>query len=505
VVLPSALAGFLLGLLVPGPGTSWAGAAAAASVALVVPTVIAAVTHRRTGGQGREDLVTGRLSPRRLVLETLAVVVAATGVIALRGRGLTTESATQGTDPFVAAVPVLVALAAGLLVLRIYPYPLRAVGVLSRRARSAVPFLGLAGASRQSRGTALPLIVLLMATSVAGFTASVDTGLRRAQTTASWQQVGADGLVTSAALDRASVDRVRKVPGVTDAVPVHTIDGSLTPVSGFPTTVKIVAVDLDGYRKVVAGRPVPVPPGRVLMSERLTSGSIDWAGGLTVPVTKTGTISRFPGVDTDLPLVVVPYASLGGRGDANAFPTGIFVRGSGFTAQALWKAAAPGRPDAEAKTFAEVHHELTRAPLVLLVQQSFAVTALLVGGYGLLALLLTMIISAEARGRTIAYLRTLGLSARQVRRLGLVEVGPVIGSATLAGWAVGLTVPRIIGSAVDLRPYTGGSPVVDFSPDLRSVLLLGGGLLLFGGLALVIDSAVSARRRLDGVLRVGEQ
>jgi putative ABC transport system permease protein len=159
----------------------------------------------------------------------------------------------------------------------------------------------------------------------------------------------------------------------------------------------------------------------------------------------------------------------------------------------------------EAQTVEGLHHELTRAPLVRLVQQSFAVTALLVGAYGLLALLLTMIISAAARGRTVAYLRTLGLSTKQARRLGLVEVGPVVGSATLAGWAVGLAVPRIIGSAVDLRPYTGGSPVVDFSPDLRSVLLFAGGLLLFGGLALVIDSAVSARRRLDGVLRVGEQ
>jgi putative ABC transport system permease protein len=364
----------------------------------------------------------------------------------------------------------------------------------------------LAGASRQSRGTALPLIVLLMATSVAGLTVSVDAGLRRAQTTAAWQQVGADGLVTWTSLDRASVDRIRRVPGVTDAVPVHVLDGNLTPTNGFPVPVKIVAVVLDGYRRVVAGRPVTLPPGRVLMSPGLNSGSVDWSGGLPVPVTKNGTITRFPGVETEQPLVVVPYTSLGGLGDANVFPTGIYVRGSGFSTPALRKAASTGTGDqAEARTVAEVHHRLIRAPLVRLVQRGFAVTALLVGGYGLLALLLTMIISAAARGRTVAYLRTLGLSARQVRRLGLVEVGPVIGAAVLAGWAVGLAVPRIIGSAVDLRPYTGGSPVVDFSPDLRSVLLFGGGLLLFGGLALVIDSAVSARRRLDGVLRVGEQ
>jgi putative ABC transport system permease protein len=64
--------------------------------------------------------------------------------------------------------------------------------------------------------------------------------------------------------------------------------------------------------------------------------------------------------------------------------------------------------------------------------------------------------------------------------------------------------PRLLGPAIDLRPYTGGSPVTHYVPDLPQAAGLAGGLLVFAGLAVFIDAVTAARRGLGGVLRIGE-
>ncbi len=47
----------------------------------------------------------------------------------------------------------------------------------------------------------------------------------------------------------------------------------------------------------------------------------------------------------------------------------------------------------------------------------------------------------SARGRTVSYLRTLGLSRRQSRLLAFTEITPTLFAAAVAGWVLGLVLP----------------------------------------------------------------
>lgn len=117
----------------------------------------------------RDEVAVARLSPARLGLEIGVVVAAIVGAYLLRRRGLSAEG---GFDPYLAAVPLLVGVAVGLLVLRLYPLPLRLLAWSVAGRRDLVPALGLRRLARQPTVAATPLLVVLLATSVGVFAAA---------------------------------------------------------------------------------------------------------------------------------------------------------------------------------------------------------------------------------------------------------------------------------------------------------------------------------------------
>ena len=134
------LASAILGLLV----------CLAAAFALVIATWPA--VRRRYGANDRDEAPPLRASPRRLVLEGTAVFLAVAGALLLRQRGLAVEGEEVRFDPFLAAVPVLAAVAVGIVLLRVYPFPIRAGGWLAAQRRDLVPVLGFATCGRQLGG-----------------------------------------------------------------------------------------------------------------------------------------------------------------------------------------------------------------------------------------------------------------------------------------------------------------------------------------------------------------
>ncbi|NEA09091.1 ABC transporter permease, partial [Streptomyces sp. SID10692] len=109
-----------------GEGRWWPGALAAAGVGLLVCVALPLRTTlqhiRPVLGTPREDMVSARPSRRRTVVELTLLVLAVAAVTALRRRGTSTEG---GTDLLVSAAPVLVALIAALVLVRLHPLPLR--------------------------------------------------------------------------------------------------------------------------------------------------------------------------------------------------------------------------------------------------------------------------------------------------------------------------------------------------------------------------------------------
>ncbi|WP_329095203.1 CRISPR-associated protein Cas5 [Actinomadura citrea] len=486
--VPPALLGYAAGrLLDAGPPQTASLYAIGLLVAAVLGVSATMVLRERGGGLGsvaehRDDLVAARPSRRRLVMDGLLVVLAVVGVVLLRVRGT-----SAGTDPLVAAVPALLGAALGVLVLRAYPYLLRAAGPLLRRRTGAVAFIGLARASRQNLVGALPLAVLLLAATIAGFTSTVDTGLRAGQERASWAETGADARIEAGSLDEAKLRRIRAVRGVTGAVRVRVIERASSATDQAPMTV--VGVDLDAYRRLAPEVPgIPDTDTGVLVSplaaHTLGSGAVTLgrAGMDPVAVTPSTQIVRFPGQEKNSAFVIVPYRMVAG---ATGFPSHVFVTGDDIDVKAL-RAAAPGD---DVVLRQQVLRDMAGLPLVPVVHDTFRNGALAGGVFGLLAVLLMLVVGARARGRTIAHLRALGLSRRQSRRLALVELAPVLLCAVGAGWVLGLLLPEITGPVVDLRPYTGGFAVTAHVPGLPALLGLLAALLLAAAAAVAVDRA----------------
>ncbi|WP_328596270.1 FtsX-like permease family protein, partial [Streptomyces apricus] len=121
----------------------------------------------------------------------------------------------------------------------------------------------------------------------------------------------------------------------------------------------------------------------------------------------------------------------------------------------------------------------------------------------LLALVLELLLSAPARGRTTAYLRTLGLGDRATSALHLLQLLPMVLAAVAGGTALGLTLPTLFGPALDLREFTGGPTAPTPRPDLLLTSALGAGLGLLVVAAVIVETWIGRRRGLGAVLRLG--
>jgi putative ABC transport system permease protein len=185
VALPAGALGYVLATLVAGRRPEVLPALLVLAVVLLVGLLLAVLAlgpaRRALASKGREEWAVQRVSPARLAAEGLVVAASLVAAYLLRRRGL---SADGGVDPLLAAVPVLVGLAVGLVVLRLYPYPMHGLAWASASRRDLVPTLGLRRLARQPSLAAAPFIVALLATSAGVFTAALAATLSAAQSRA---------------------------------------------------------------------------------------------------------------------------------------------------------------------------------------------------------------------------------------------------------------------------------------------------------------------------------
>ena len=172
--------------------------------ALLAATVPVARRARRD--LERDDPPVFRVRPRRLVFEAVVVVIALAAAWLLRERGLTGQTAagvSRGFDPFLAATPVLIGLAVGLLTIRLFPLPVRGLGWLSARRRDLVPVLGLRSLGRHPSAGYLPLLILTLTMAIGTLSSVLQVSVERSQLEVAWTEVGADYRLESASGSRA--------------------------------------------------------------------------------------------------------------------------------------------------------------------------------------------------------------------------------------------------------------------------------------------------------------
>ncbi|WP_333766689.1 FtsX-like permease family protein [Streptomyces sp. IBSBF 2435] len=539
--VPAGAAGTLLALLVLPTGryaTSLAlGALVTAAGALAMP-LRATLRVRRPRPAEREDLVALRPSRRRLVLELTVTVLVVGAVTALRRRGT-----ADGADPFLATAPVLVAVAAALVLLRLYPLPLRRLARPAARLRGAVTHLGLARAGRASSGGQLPLLALLVALTVASFGGSVLAGISHGRDRAAAMAVGADARVDSSfPLDAELPAAVAKVPGVGEVAAVRIEPHAAN--QDIPLNFALLIVDDPAvYARMTRSAGMPAFPADAL-GARVAAGShgplpavvspniAALLGGSRKPVETGVGISDIRSAATlrSTPAVAEgEFVIVSGRQLHTQHPRlAVYPQYGGPTL--LLAAAAPGQHIDGAALRSVTARGSSPAAVLLRSEQRAAMSdsrlqkgarglylaAVAAGaGYSVLALLLSLMAAAPGRLALLARLRTMGMTRRQSRRLVLLEMLPQVLLAAVGGVLVGLAVIPLLGPGIDLAALTfgGGGPAVASSPgagvglraDPWSLALPSAGLLLLACAVLLGQAWASGRRHESTELRAGDR
>ncbi|MFI6279602.1 FtsX-like permease family protein [Streptomyces sp. NPDC050988] len=527
VALPAGalgLAGALL--LVPYGRVSYAVGAALAVTLLACAAlpVRALAAHRVVGVHGaREDLASVRPSRRRTIAELTLLVLASAAVLALRSRGTSgtsdealgsgaSDNLGSSGDQLVAMAPVLIGVIAALLLVRLYPLPLRWLARPAGRMRGAIGHLSLARAGRTSVSTVLPLLALLTALTTAAFGGSVLAGVADARDRAAVLNLGADARVEAeGALPATLPERVRSAPGVREVTPLS-IAYEAKPGAGVES-VPLAGVDPEGYARLAdrtglgafpagelkaspaggsaksgaegsaksgegspsksgsggsAKAPTPIPAlassavadryGTHPFSLRLSDGS-----DVTVRITLVRDLTpALPGTD----FLIVDRAGLG---TVAARPTTLLVTGDQVSGGALRKAVAAGTgADADATARADVRlrsEERARyvdSPLQSGAERVYAAAVAAGSGYAVLALLLALVRAAPERAALLARLRTMGLTRSQGRRLLVLEALPQALLAAAGGILTGWAAVRLLAPGIDLTSIAlatpGGAP-----------------------------------------------
>jgi putative ABC transport system permease protein len=487
---------------------------AAGLVSLPLLTVVRLPRARRSRAAGART-IRRRSAARRLVIEGALVAGAAGGLVVARQQGV------AGPDPLTSAAPVLVAIPAGVLAVRLYPVLARGLLRAAGLRRGAVAYLGFARAARTTMISVLPAFALVLVLAVISFGGMVRAAVTRGEVAASWQQLGADAVINTQnvqpPLSPADERALAAVPGVRHAAAL-----SLTLASQSDgTLVSVVVVQPRQYAAVMAATPGPAFPAGALAGRaggrvpavatpaaasalgqpdvRLTVGTL----GRSVNIRVVRTAAAGPAVTaaSGSSLLILPQWALHGIAPA---PSLVLLAGPGLDGPRLRAVAGKVVPGSVIMLRASALAALAQAPLPHGVYVAYAVGALAAVGFGVLALLIWLLLSAAPREAALARLAAMGLSARQGSWLVLAEALPEILVAAAAGTACAWALVALVGPDLSLAGFTGSGAGVPIQAQPATLALAAAGLLAVAAATLVGQALVTGRRGVARALRIGD-
>ena len=549
--LPAAALGVLAAeLLLPGPrpGLALAAGALVPLVALPAFPLRALASHRRAVARtGRQDTVTRRgarrgaaslATRRRAVVELGVLALAAAAVTGLRLRG--TSAAAGGVDPLISLTPLLLALLAALVVVRLYPLPLGLLGRMLARGRSAVLFLGTARAGRASAGVAvMPLLALLLAMSTAAFGATVVLGVDSGRQRAALLQVGADTRFDGRPqLPPGFAAAIAEVPGVRLAVAVREIAPGTGDAGGGGTQTTpfvLVGVDPADYARLsralgngaydpslLAGpgadghgpAPALVSPGLAATLGGTGSTAQYPLNGGTLSLRVAGSLADTPAVPAGEDFAVIPEKAE--LAQLNAYMTPIQLARNVVLSvdradpsalrRAAAKADASGFYTPAALSFRQqALHTLSTSPTQRAATRLYVEASAAALLFSLLAVVLSLVQAAPGRAALLSRLRTMGLAPRQGYVLTLTEALPSVVLAALGGALLSLALVPLLGPALDLGALIGTVAPTTLTPRAAALVLPAIGLPALAAFVVLMETAVVARRHIATELRAGDR
>jgi putative ABC transport system permease protein len=524
-------------LTAPGGSASLSRALAAVTliVGLAGPPLVAAWWYRHPArGQRAVNpalVVTAETSTvrfsgpglRRLTAEITACTLAIAGLIILRLEGLPPAGQINW---YLTVAPVLVAVPAVLITLRLYPLAIRGLLRIWGYRAGATGYIALASSARSNLATTGPLFTLALALTMAAFAGMVNGAIAGGEVASSWQATGADAVIPTDATVSPVTPAVQKsiaaVPGVRRGTAVW--DTTWDTMSGRQLTV--AAVDPAGYAALAADTPFPhvsltandpiSPASRAVTSRTVIDvvASPSAAAALGTHVSEltssaelgpvrvhvTGTVTRTPASPAGGMFVIMPLRTLPGANGRPAANT-VLISGSDINQAKLTAVVNRQLPAASLTFRSVVLAGLVKSPL-----PSAAVHLMLLGvfaaaGFGLLNLIFGLALGARDRELALARLEVMG--HRRPRSLILLQELPAVLAATIAAAVCALLLPILVGPSLDLSVFFTGSGVpAEFRPDLTALTEAAGAITFLAGIALAARTSGSRHRDATRALRV---
>lgn len=542
-VLSGGLGLALAAVVAPGSADApWAAPVLAVAVLAAplrgVRAASAGTGGRRAPANRRLRHLAGRAARvRRGSAEAALVLVGAGAFVTLRGRGLA-ETDPLGADLLLAAAPTLLCVAVAVLAVRLLPVGLRRAVAAARGLRRAVPVLSAARAHATS-GAVVPFVAVTVAVGLTTFGLVVTETTRTGLVDGSWDTVGADVTVrTEASPDLPGhAATVATAHGVDAAATGRVADAVQLFSGSADRRVRVVALDAAAFERLLAATPLPDAPQLAALDDRPADGTVPVLLSAALSGASGGGTDRAEGTDgsgdpdelsllwerTSVPLTLIGTApALAEVGDdttsSDADALVVVDRealaaalGSDVDPDTLW-VAGPGAVAAVADVPALAQQEVTSRTAWLDARRSDPLTSglvLVVGGSVLSLLVLSVLgvvlgasSGAASRATTLATMRVLGLSARDVGRVAVGEVMPAVAVAGLTGTAVGALAAAGTVGPLSLRLVTGQAADPALAVPWWATVPL---LVLVATVAVVVAVESSARRRLrlGQVLRVG--
>lgn len=512
--IPAAALGVAAAVIVlPGP-TLPAQVALSAIVGLA-PAALLAAAFPSAGSSPARSRLGVAVRPRfAWVAEAAVIGLAVLSVVLLTRRGL--GGGGVGFDPLLAATPLLLAVAAVVVVLRGYPVPLRAIEGALRRTRGLTGFLGAARAVREPAGGLAAVLALVVGVSVAVFSGVMATTLDRGVDAAARASVGADLQAAGPIFAPDQLDEVRALPGVASVAGLDDAGRASITVDRVRGTVALIVADvaeLRGLRpgmdlpdalSAVAGGSIPMLVSDDLAAELEADAALLLGGE---PAEVVATADRGDGVVAQSRWVLIDAAHTEDVTNSRYLPRILLIDLAGDAdLDAVADAVAEiGGSTTTTREPAEAARDIRAAPAVSGLQTALVLAMALVAVLAAIAVIMASVVGARARGRMLALLRILGLSRREAADLAAWELAPVAITATIVGTALGLALPWLVVAGLDLRPFTGGSAQPAVAVDLLGVLGLVGLFAAVVVAAVLAGLVIGQRTDAAAALRMGEE
>ncbi len=512
VTVPAMLVGAVAGVVAAGSLIGLSSFDAAAGILATAPLVVlaliailpavllAALVPQASDLRDRRADVAdpGRLRP---LAELVIVALAAVSVWLVLQRGIVTSAAVVGVDALLVAMPLLVALAASALTMRLYPLLVAAAQRVVRRSGSAVSLIGARRASRDP-AVALPVVVAtVLAASVAVSSLSLLAVLDAGLDGVARDQLGAAVRVTGPVVSAEFVSAARELPETAAVGGIDVIGPAVLNVEGVRENATVMTVDEAVARlrddtvadwppttATIEGDRVPVMLSEDLLPnlDALPLPDADISvGGVPVTVVATGRVAAGYGAPSSW--VLVSEADAEFFTSRPAVDTVIAEPTAGVNpaelGDALRELAATAAGEARVSIAQVAAAEARAVPLTAALRFTLVAAAGLGVGLAIVTLAIAAVVGRPRRRRIQALAHVLG--APRSSSLVAWELAPPAIVGTIVGTIVGIALVPLATAAIDLGFVTGAAEPVVASLDVG---VIGGTLaaLVVGVTAVVV-------------------